>query len=338
MKMTRDLIIVSTYIYNKKTEEILRECLDCLKKTGKDLFIMSNSILEKETLEKANSYLYFSKSPFFEDKYDNIPVYDFWFGCDGFEVHHFIPSYQRYGLAVLYNLFNSLETAKSMGYESFYLVVGDNYFGDDSIEFIKKMSDLCEEQGKKSFFYVSEGVDVSTAIIYSNIDFFLENFPNIKKEEDYRKYLLDNQGNLDFLDVEKLLYKAICRIDENQIIKKPESTLLQDFSDAKFNLVSGVYNTSLKYKGFLTSVFNCFGVNGENLGMCVFSRNLREKKAERRIEVIIDEGRSLTINHSTEVYGWQYDIFEKIDKIRVFEDDILIFEESGNTNSYFLLK
>lgn len=332
--MKNPLIIVSTYVYNKETEAVLNDCLDSLKKTGFEILVVSNSKLNKETIEKVDNYLYISSAPFFGNDYTNIPEIDFWFGGDFFSVHHIMPSYQRYGLSLLRNLFSTLDLSKSLGYEYFFYFEGDNFFGENSLQFIKKIPQICRENNKESMFYVNEGWDVSTSCIYSNIDFFLSNFKPIKKEEDYRSFLLETQGNLDFQCVERYLFHNLIGIEEDFILlKEGTSDLFQDFPDTKWNLVTGVYNTSPKYKGCLTSIFKFLGRDGEDLGMCVFSRNLRDKKTERKIEVITKD-ESHIIHQSLEVYMWTYNFFDHIEKIRVFEEEVLIFEEPWDGRSY----
>lgn len=332
----KPLIIVSTYIYNKETESILNTCLDDLKKTGYDILIVANSKIKSETLNKCDYYLFISDAIFFGDNYSNIPEIDFWFGCDKFDVHHFMPSYQRYGLSVLRNLFTSLDLAKSFGYDSFFLFTGDNYFGDKSIEFIKKVPNLCQSQNKKCMIYFND-YDVSSVPIYSEINYFLEKIKIIKSEDEYKDFLIRHQGNLDFLDVERFLYLNLMMIDDDLVLRMDGHLIMNDFPDTKFNLVTGVYNTSKKYNGCLTGLFRRLDSEHNQVEYWIFSRNLKSENVTRKIEVYFNETDLQVLEYEMEPFIWFYHAYPEVYKIKVYENDIFLFEEY-QTKNYITFK
>lgn len=329
----KKLIIVSTYIYNDETEKILKKSLVDLKKTGFDILVVSNSHIKSETLTNSNYYLFLSDAIQFGDDYTDVPVLDFWFGTDSFEVHHFLPSYQKYGLSVLRNIFTSLDLAKSLKYDSFFFVNGDNYYGDISIEFIKKIPDFCTSNGKKSMYYINNDYDVSVAIFYSDIDYFLKTISNIKCEDDYKHYLLNETKNLSFLDVERFLYHNLKKLQDNYLLIKNGNYLLDDFPDTQFNLVTGIYNTSKVYNGCLTGLFKSIK-NEKEFGFNIFSRNLKNENVKRSIEVYQNDVDYVTIEHTLSSHVWVINFFDYVKKIKVYENNILILEEDNNTKSY----
>lgn len=333
-KKMKPIIIVSSYIYNEETEIILNESLDTLLKTGYDILIVSNSTMKPETLAKVNYHLYISDAIMFGDDYTNLREIDFFFKNENFVLHHFMLSQQKYGLSVLRNLFTSLDLAKSLNYDSFFLVTGDNRFCDQGIEFLKSAPHLCQSLGKKSMIYF-EGIDnVNTVPLYSEIDYFKEIIENVKDEEHYKEYLIKTQRNLDFMDVEKFFHTNLKNVNREFILEKDNTRIMEDFPDTVFNLVTGVYNTSKKYNGCLTGLFKRLDVNGEHIGYSIFTRNLNPKWVTRKIEVYHSESEFSEITHHIEPYFWLDSFFTNVIKIRVFENNVLLFEEDTNTKNY----
>ena len=336
----RPLVVISTYVYNSSVEEILNKSIEDLKKTGFDILLVSNSRLTPETINKANYYLYISDAIWFSDSYTDILEYDFWFGVDGvggFELHHFLPSYQKYGLSVLRNIFTSLDLSKSLNYDSFFFVNGDNYYGDISIDFIKNIPNNCLSGDKKSMFYFNNDYDVSVAIFYSEINFFLENVRNVRCEEDYKDFLINSVGSLSFKDVERFLYENL-KSKTEYILKKDGNLIMNDFPDTLFNLVTGVYNTSKVYNGCLTALFNCLNKDGEHIGFSVFSRNLKNEDVNRRIEIYTGN-ECITIEHYLPPQVWNMsNIYRNIEKIKIYENDVLLLEDNKDVKNYIKFK
>jgi hypothetical protein len=340
MEKNKTLIIVSSYIYNDETEIILNRSLDTLSETGFDILIVSNSTMKPETLTKSNYHLFISDAISFSEDYTNIREINFWYGYespespDWFGVNHFMVSYQSYGLSVLRNLFTSLDLAQSLGYSSFIYVTGDNIFGKNSIDFLKNIPEVCSSQGKKALIYYNGDYEVSTVPIYSEISYFREIIKSIKSEEEYREFLLKTQGSLDFMDVEKYFFHNLKNSDSSFVLRKSEEDIFTDFSDTKFNLVTGVYNTSKKYKGFLTSLFKRVNKRGEHRGYFIFSRNLNPDAESRKIEVYLPSGDVQVIHHGISPNCWRFDFFDEVEKIRVYEEEIFLYEENNQTRSY----
>jgi hypothetical protein len=335
----KPLILITTYIYNPETEEILNRSLDGLLQLGFDVMVVSNSRLQPETLARINFFIYLKEAPYFGSDYTNIPILRFWFGTDELEINHWLPSYQRYGLSVLRNLSHSLALADSMGYKTFLYLTGDNQFGPKSLEFLGNLPQLCSPGPAQALFYFNGDSDVSSVPIFADIKHFKNLIQEIKLEEDYRNYLIQRQGNLDFLDVEKFFHLNLTSQDpDTYMVRDGLTQLFLDFPDTKWNLVTGVYNTDPKYQGCLTALFAVRDLAGQDLGFSIFSRNLRDSQVERTIEITFEDGRTESILHSLGTYYWLKSDFQNVAKIRVFEHGSFLFEESWDGASTLIIK
>lgn len=337
--LERPVFLVSTYIYNEETEKILVNSLTQLNQTGIPILIVSNSPLQTKTLDLVDYFIYLEEAPFFGDHYSEIPLVNFWFGNDSFEVQHWLPSYQRYGLSVLRNLFTGLDVAQSLGFDSFIWMTGDNDFGLQSIEKLKDMRGECSKLGKKALVYLNGPLNVSSVPLFSNIEYFKKIIPCIKKEEDYMNFLMEKQGNLNFMDVERFLGLNLeLNADDKILIKDGLTDLFADFQDTKWNLVTAIYTTDPKYSGCVTGPFNFSNAITGDTGKCVFSRNQRNTSVIRHIEVYFEDNTMQKFVHDLGPNFWTYDYFHDFKKIRVFENGELLFEESGETRNLLTLK
>ena len=335
----KPLILITTYIYNPETEEILNRSLDGLLQLGFDVMVVSNSRLQPETLARINFFLYLKEAPYFGSDYTNIPILRFWFGTDEWEINHWLPSYQRYGLSVLRNLSHSLALADSMGYKTFLYLTGDNQFGPKSLEFLGNLPQLCPPGPAQALFYLNGDSEVSSVPIFADIKHFKNLIQEIKLEEDYRNYLIQRQGNLDFLDVEKFFHLNLTSRDpDTYMVRDGLTQLFLDFPDTRWNLVTGVYNTDPKYQGCLTALFAVRDLAGQDLGFSIFSRNLRDSQVERTIEITFEDGRTESLLHSLGTYYWLKSDFQNVAKIRVFEHGSFLFEESWDGASTLIIK
>lgn len=337
--LNRPIFLVSTYIYNEETEKILTNSLIQLRQTQIPIMVVSNSPLQSQTLDLVDYFVYLQDAPFFGDHYSEIPVVNFWFGNSSFETHHWIHSYQRYGLSVLRNLFTGLDLAQSLGFDSFIWMTGDNDFGPISLEKLKDMPAECSRLNKKAIVYVNGPTNLSSVPLCSNIEYFKNLIPCIKKEDDYLKFLMEVQGNLNFMDVESFLGINLELKGDDKILQKNGlSDLFSDFPDTKWNLVTAVYTTDPKYSGCVTGAFNFENIVNGDIGKCVFSRNQRDTPVTRNIEVYFKDNTVETFNQELGPNFWKFNYFPDFEKIRVFEDGKFMFEESGETKNLFILK
>lgn len=337
--LKKTFFLVSVYVYKEETEKILVNCLKQLKQTNIPIMIVSNSPIRTETMNLVDYFIYIKEAPFFGDHYSEIPLMNFWFGNEIFELEHWIPSYQRYGLSIFRNLFTGLDLAQSLGFDSFIWMTGDNDFGPVSIERLKNMPNECSELNKKALIYINGPSNLSTVPLCSNIEYFKNLFPCIKKEEDYIQLLLEFQGNLNFLDVERFLGLVLELRGDDKILRKNGMTdLFSDFSDAKWNLITAVYTTDPKYSGCVTSPFNLKNSKDGSGGKCVFSRNQRDTPVVRDIEVYIQDNLIESFSQELEPGCWKLNYFPDFKKIRVFENGKFLYEESINKLNVLSIK
>ena len=222
----------------------------------------------------------------------------------------------------------------------------DDLFGPVSLSWIKSVPELVESNSKRGLFYTNPEnfpSDASFHYFYCEIDYFLESVPIIKTEEDYEKYLMGIQGNRDFRIVEVFLYDFVMKMTEqNQIlIRDGKTQMTQDFPDTTWNTVSSSSNLQEKYKGCLTGIYKVFSHDVQQDYFYLYSTNFIDNSRVRKIIVECQGGKYLAVDHELNGHrSWCYhQIPSDVLKIRVFESDELLFEESlSETKDYIELR
>lgn len=337
----KTVAIVDSFVHNEKVEKSLSDCIDRLSSDNIDILLVSNTKVNKNIADKATHYLYDGRNQLFEKEYTGVRDVDLWTNTDVFESHKISPGLQRHGLSVLINIFNSLELAKSLGYKYFYRFEVDDEFGLESRNFIKSVPKLCIDSDKKALFYYNEGGhepnNISFHFIYSEIDYFLNKIPKIKSEDDFRNFLMDYNGNMDFMIAEEYVYNNLKRNNDDLVLKKSGSDMNKDFIDTEWNKITSESNMSEKFKGCTTLLYN--DKNSNNV--VILSQGYKDKNFKRKIEVIFNDKSSDIINH--DIYGsgsWVYNIFDNnIEKIKVSENDEFLYEEENkNIKNYIIFR
>lgn len=311
----KTITIVDCFIHDDTVLEKLHTCLDNLKRYNNKILLVSNTIPNKEVLNKVDYFLYNSENKLFEENYEDTEMIDVWRDMGSFICHEISKSIQKHGLSVLSNLFNSLDFAKSLGYKHFQRVEVDDMFSDDGYKFMSTIPNILEENKKKGLFYFNEGKDISFHFFYCNIDYFLSQVDRITDEKSYRTYLRENGYGEEFKNVEVYIYDNLLRKGSNLILKRSGTDEMnQDFPNTNWNTITSVSNIDSKYRGCSTKIYK---IEGESR-FAVLSYNFNNFSVDRKIEVFGD-GVDTIFHHMKGFNYWAYNIYDKIDKIKVYD-------------------
>jgi glycosyltransferase involved in cell wall biosynthesis len=187
------ITIIDCFANNEAIKIKLKDAIRKIKSTGCDVMLISNTSMERDIIDMCDFYLYDKRNQLFKKEYSNVADVDFFNSTGPFVAHNVKPGLQRHGLSVLVNLFNALNTAKSMGYTHFQRIECDDIFGNISLSTMSNVGDACIREGKKGLFYFNESPDennISFHYFYCEIDYFLNSVNPISNEDDYIEYLI----------------------------------------------------------------------------------------------------------------------------------------------------
>jgi hypothetical protein len=259
---------------------------------------------------------------------------------DSLEIYEILPGLQRHGLSVMINLFRAIKFCEELGYTHFQRIEVDALMGEESINFMKKVPFLCEEENKKCLFYFNED-DVSFHYFFSEIKYFLENINEIKTENDYIKYINENFGERKFKIVEQYLKHNLDKSISN-VYSKNNEQMIKDFPDTEWNTETSESNIQNVYNGCTTELYKVLNSSREELdNLAILSYNYRDLEVKRKIVIYKNDGEIEVINHHLITKNsWTYNLCPKnIEKIEIYENDELSFEKINNKiESYIILK
>jgi hypothetical protein len=338
-KKYKTLTIIDSYINNNSVLIKLRKAISKLKNHGNKILLVSNTIPPNDVIESVEYFLYNHENKLFKQDFDDINYCDLWKAFPQITIHEISEEFQKHGLSVLSNLFNCLDLAKSLGFTHFQRIEVDDLYSEEGYEFMKTVPQLCEEKNKKSLFYFNEGKDVSFHYFYSEIDFFIKNFPRISSEESYKEFLKNSGFGNSFKPVEVYLYHNLKNGDlDNVLVKDGKGEMNLDFYGTVWNTETSQSTLHDKYEGCPTKIYNISG----SKNVSVVSYNYNNYGVKRKIVVTLKDNEN-TIHHRLDYFdAWAYNIYdESLSKISVYDEetDRLLYEmENKDIKDYIELK
>lgn len=319
------ITLTDCFVSNDSVLNKLNSFLD--KFSHEDLFLVTNTTVSDEILEKTKFTFYDSNNRLFSDNFDFKSPVVIYRNINDFVVNDvFRKNNQRHGLSVLVNLFTSIKMAKSLGYTHFQRFEVDDLFGEKSINFIKTLPETLIQNKKKGIFYTNPSQDdISFHYFMCEIDYFLNIIPEIKNEKDYKK---SSTKNNDFISVEKFIYNFIKK-DGNLILKETNDQKL-DFPDTEWNTNTSETYYDTRYDGYINKIYKKY-INGKDTNdYILFSYNLKNKPVNRKIIVTKNDATQNLIQHSATVEGeWCFtELGNDVYKIDIFQDEINIISEN----------
>jgi glycosyltransferase involved in cell wall biosynthesis len=333
------ITIIDSFISNNSVLLKLKETIKELKKFGHNILLVSNTVPPEEVIKSVDYFLYNHENKLFSQNFDDINYCDLWKSYPQITIHEISEEFQKHGLSVLSNLFNSLDLAKSLGFTHFQRIEVDDLYSDKGYEFMNKVPELCYEGNKKSLFYINKGKDISFHYFFSEINFFLEKFTKINSEESYKKFLINNGFNNSFKPVEVYLYHSLNKGNEqNVLFRNGEEEMNIDFEGTIWNTETSQSTIHEKYEGCPSKIYFVSGSNN----FAIVSYNYNNYGVKRKIVVKLKD-RVDTLYHNLDYFdAWVYNIFDSsLEKISVYDRDTdrLLYEmENKNIKDYIELK
>lgn len=285
------------------------------------ILLITNSILDESVINKVDYLFYDKNNNLFEKEYNNYEKFYLWNIVNNFKITTCHVHKQKHGLSVLINLFRSLKIAKDLGYTHFRRIEYDALLGNNTLQELINTPKTCFNNNKKAQFYVNEDNKThSFQYFFSEIDFFLNNFPEIKNEDDYINLINKEYSNLDFVTVEKLMYYYINKLNKKEINIEPD--LLIAFNDTIWNQSS---SDSHLHKSMVECSTDLY--KQENKIM-LFTLNKKNKPLHRKVTVYYNnEFDVFNYNFNNEGDWTLNEVKENISKLEIYDNNFLVFSK-----------
>lgn len=252
--MNKDVFVVSTYPSDQKRLNVLKEVLQNLR-TAKDFDIILSSnykITDKDVLDLVDFYIYdfHDIKSYFDYVENDDDIFDgFFYSNSSFRVSSKFDN--AYHFDIYRNVYLGASLAKSLNYEFFTYIEGDNIIGDKSKEHIRSLKKEMFDKNKNMIFleggkredYKNMNNYVST--IFAGIpEYFVD---NLKLPIWYEDWLKDSILNKNAFEI--FFYLKFNHLSEKNFLTKPWNEFLDNMSDTKLNRLSKVDDN------FLNNIF-----------------------------------------------------------------------------------
>lgn len=178
--MKENLIIIGSYPNTDVSVDVLKKCINSLNKRF-DIALSTHYAINPNLQKLCKYYIYDSENEVIEE--NNNPIV--WFKNDLFYLQ--IKHAKNHAFSAYSTILNAVNLLNKK-YEDFFYINGDTLLSDLDIE---KLIDLkiCTKNVNKNalFFKEFEGM-VEAKVFYSNINFFINNFANVKTKYEFIKY------------------------------------------------------------------------------------------------------------------------------------------------------
>lgn len=244
--------IISAYPNTETNIEIVKQCIERLKKLGLKVILTSHMLIPEQlsklvdyTVVDSNNILtthtYYSK---------------YWYNNDDpkFRVEIDISKEKNnvyHGPAVYTNYYNGMLLAYRLGFENAYCMNFDILLNNDT-SLVAGQTALENSQGLVSKVKGLEGETIKTFWFTMKTKFFLENFPTIENEQDYNTWVTEVQSESNGL--ENVWYHTL-KHKLHDLTVFDEDTFYNLFSQSIIDICSQVeYTTILPIKNDDNSV------------------------------------------------------------------------------------
>ena len=217
-KIDEEVIVVGTYPNLKRRTELTRQCIESLKPLGRKIILVSHYPVDQELQKMVDYYVYDKHNPmtthsYYTLFYNRPAEYDAEVNIN--QLHN-----GNQSLAVLTNVFNGFKHAKEHGFKRLFYVTFDILIDPRDIPVINESFHTIAH-GKKAYlgiFKTAFEYGVQTNGMTFDVDYFLENFDNVRDVETYNN-ICREIGAQNFL--EDYLAKKLDRLDKNEMYLRP---------------------------------------------------------------------------------------------------------------------
>ena len=231
--INEEVIVVGTYPNLKRRVKLTKQCIESLKPLGRKIILISHYPVDQEIQKMVDYYVYDKHNPmtthsYYTLFYNKVAEYDVDVNIN--QLHN-----GNQSLAVLTNIFNGFKHAKEHGFKRLFYLTFDVIIDPRDIDIINTSFSTLNS-GKKAYlasFHTAFDYGVQTNGITFDVDFFLQNFDDVRDVESYNK-ICKEIGAQNFL--EDYLAKKINKINKEDIYLRP---MLRNAGDETFLEHSG---------------------------------------------------------------------------------------------------
>jgi hypothetical protein len=333
----KSILILDGYVTDDADETLLNNFIDSSKSIGDDVLLMSNTKISKTTQDKVNYFFYDHRNQLFKEEYEKYEWVNYWTKYDTFKVYNTFLHTQKHGLSVLINLYRAVKIAKDLGYTHFYKMEYDARLGDETKDKIQRLNKECIENDKKGVFFIENFDDHSSMSVhyfFCEIDFFLNNFWDIKSEEDYIKFIEKEYGYRNFQIMENFMYENLKKI--NPIDVDVRLDFFGYFSDTLWNSKQTRVYYEKESRECASDIYLVYEKkDGEyeiKDELVLYSINVKSEPDYRKFIIKYDDNTEETIIQEFGGYGhWNFNFIRRnITKLLVYNETEFLYEKEIN--------
>jgi glycosyltransferase involved in cell wall biosynthesis len=223
--MNEEVIVVGTYPNLKKRVDLTKQCIESLKPLGRKIILVSHYPVDQEIQKMVDYYVYDKHNPMTTHSYYTL----FYSRYADYDVDVNINQLHNgnQSLAVLTNMFNGFKHAKEHGFKRLFYVTFDIIIDPRDIPVIDESFNTVSN-GKKAYLGIFKSVfeyGVQTNGMTFNIDYFIENFDDVRDVDSYNR-ICSEIGAQNFL--EDYLAKKLDRLDKSEMYIRPMKQISGD--------------------------------------------------------------------------------------------------------------
>lgn len=217
-QLDEELVVIGTYPNTDKRVKLTKECIQSLKLTGRKILLVSHYAVDQEIQKMVDYYIYDAHNPMthhsFYTKFFNYKS-DYDVDLNINELHN-----SNQSLAVLTNMFNGFKHAKQHGFKRLFYITFDVVIDPRDIDVINESFNTVSTSKKAymAIFHTRFNYGVQTNGITFDVDYFLQNFDDVRDVENYNR-ICNEIGAENFL--EDYLAKKIDCLDKNEMYIRP---------------------------------------------------------------------------------------------------------------------
>jgi hypothetical protein len=306
LEQEKNVVIISSYTANSNINKITLDCIKSIKKLGYDVILTSHAPIHVDLQNEVNYVIY--------DKNNLLTYHDYYafYNYDDSQITVNMDirtekNHIYHGPAVYTNYYNGLALAQRIGYDNAICVNYDMIIKDDVFNIL-----LNKLRTKKAVFNVTkaqEGYALRTVIFATNINFFMDNFKKVIKENDYTdwKNYVGSESN----GLENMFYHTL-KNNLNEMLLLNDDEFYKLLSNCEIDLCSYV------------EYFNVLPISGSDNQFAIWfsTNNLVD---ERNFKILCFKNDLLfdTFNINTSVDKRFYKIFDynnEVYKFVLYED------------------
>lgn len=239
------------YLTTQQEKETAFANIKNIKSKGFSLIVTSPLPLPSSFYEYVDIFYHTKENQLFNSTYENVETIFYWsLNNKGDKLNFSRKEGQPHGLAVLRAIINGCKIAQLNNISNIIKVEYDDNLGTNTLEYIKNTQDSIYKENYDFFVYKNsyknQTPDISTHLMFYNVNSMLNLIGNINDEQDYKSYLTKLKKTNQYLILEQFLFYCLKHFASNFNIC---------FSDFDLNQTDTLWNThTFSQENFIADV------------------------------------------------------------------------------------